>query len=186
MLAQNRSCGGRDRRLGSRCRLAFVTAAIAAAVAWSSQAACPIEGARYRMMHDPDVTAGFHRLRHHEELLSDLAIYIRSQRRGVTFWFLFDQGAARYINLISTTNVLAKDWLPPDPDGGVRPLPEMHILLADSDFVFAQEVPKSGEPPPASILLPDLSETLHHNTEPAWDVLTDLFKFDGCASDPPE
>ena len=134
------------------------------------------------MMHDPDVTAGFHRLDHHEELLSDLAFYVRSKRRGVTFWFLFDQGSARYINLISTTDVLAKGWAPPDPDGGVRPLPEMHVLLADADFVFAQEAPKSGAAPPAYILLPDLSETLHQSATPGWDILTDLFKFDGCAA----
>lgn len=83
--------------------------------------ACPTAKARYQLMDAPGFTAGFLAQPSHEGWLTDVAFFVRSAPSGKTYWFLFDRGSARYINMISTTDVTAPGWTPPDADGGPRP-----------------------------------------------------------------
>ena len=169
-------------RAGRRWLALISGSVLAAALASTGFAACPIQNARYRMLHDPDVWAGFHTVGRHEGWISDLAFFVHSKSSSQTHWFLFDQGTARYIALISTTNVLESGWAPPDADGGVRPLGDTDIMLADKAYRFASEAPRTGDARPEFILLPDLSDILWSKGKPREDVPTDLFKFDHCAA----
>jgi hypothetical protein len=58
----------------------------------------------------------------------DLALML-TPSAGLAYWFLFDEGSARYINLISTTDVTLKGWEPPMDAKGGRPLGEMHYFV---------------------------------------------------------
>jgi hypothetical protein len=121
---------------------------------------CKTARARYEMMGAPGFTAGFRPEPKRPGWLTDVSFFLRSAQTGKTFWFLFDEGSARYVNMISTTDVTAPGWAPPDPDGGARPLGEMHYLAADAALKFDPRLPRQDAPAPTYVLLPDLAETL--------------------------
>ena len=165
----------------------MVVAVIALALALSSAAldapSCPIEKARYELMGAPGFTAGFRPEAKRAGWPSDVAFFVRSAASGKTFWFLFDAGTARYVNMISTTDVTAPGWAPPDPDGGVRPLGDMHYLAADLALTFDPLLPRQGAPAPAYVLLPDLAEKLWYGQRDGAKEAapTAFFKFKDCA-----
>jgi len=131
--------------------------------------ACPVEQAHYAMEGVPGVEAGFSPVGHHAGWKSDVALYVRTPAH--MDYFLFDQGSARYVRLISTTDVTASGWKPPDPDGGVRPLGSMEYFSLHADGSFYQDViPKAGDEAPARIFLPDLAEVMWYRGEPRQDV----------------
>ncbi len=139
--------------------LAFGAPAMASA---DAPTGCKTATARYEMMGAPGFTAGFLPQAEHQGWQTDTAFFVRSAASGKSFWFLFDRGSARYINMISTTDVTAPGWAPPSPDGGVRPLGEMHYLAADRALTFDPELPRQDAPAPTYVLLPDLAQTLWH------------------------
>ena len=143
---------------------------------------CPTERARYELMGSPGFTAGFLPQARRPGWLTDVAFFVRSSQSGKTFWFLFDRGSAQYINMISTTDVTTPGWAPPDPDGGVRPLDEMHYLAADKALKFDPDLPSQGAPAPAYVLLPDLAENLRHGQKSGAGehAPTEFFKLVGC------
>ncbi|MDE1146891.1 MAG: hypothetical protein PW843_09755 [Azospirillaceae bacterium] len=145
---------------------------------------CPITDTLYTMRGRPDVTAGFRDVGQHREWAGTLAFHVTSARSGRSYWFLFDQGSAHAVNLISTTDVVAPGWQPPNADGGVRPLGEQHFLAADGDLTFAAALPKTGAKAPRYILLPDLSEVMAHKADPREDVPTAFFEATGCGRQP--
>src|SRR6185295_7617599 len=89
-----------------------------------AQSGCPIERAAYAMRGDARLTASFRDVGTHAGWPGRLAFGVRSARTNRTLWFLFDRGAARRINLISTEDVTRPGWRPPEADGGRRPLGE--------------------------------------------------------------
>lgn len=140
---------------------------------------CRITDARYEMIGNRDVSAGFKLIKLPDGWASDLALFIKTPR-GQTYWFLFDVGTARYINLISTTNVEEASWTPPSADGGQRPLSEMHFLAANKALLVAPSIPKSHDQAPDYILLPDLSEVLAYRAEPRENIPTGFFSVTRC------
>jgi len=157
--------------------MAFSTPALA-------EGACPIERANYVSVDDPKFTAGFAIKPPGGQFVSDLAFYVHSGATSRTFWFLFDAGSARYMTLISTQDVTAKDWRPPDPDGPKNhPYPsfEMHYLQSDSGLHFRYNAPRYGQAAPAYILLPDLAERMWYAIEPREGAPVGVFKLSNCA-----
>ena len=157
--------------------LAPLTAAYAAPGA--SIAQCPIERAHYRSIDDQAITAEFGIVGDHEGWPSDLALGIRTPAQK-TYWFLFDRGAARYINLISTTDVKQPGWSPPPHDGGARPLGEMHYIAADGRLRIDRTLPHAGSAAPIYILLPDPPEVLARRALPAESVSLSFLKLADC------
>jgi hypothetical protein len=170
-------------------RAIIATAALAllaipglAAASAAAPTNCKAAGARYEMMGAPGLTAGFRPMASHTGWLTDVAFFVHSDHSKKTFWFLFDAGTARYINLISTTDVTQTSWTPPPPDGGDRALGEMHYMAADAALKFSLELPRQTTTPPAYILLPDLSEKLRYGQAGGdrEDVPVAFFKLKGC------
>jgi hypothetical protein len=140
-------------------------------------AACPITGATYST---PSGARAEFRSVGSIGWMSDLAIGVRSGTNRPTHWFLFDRGSARYINLISTTDVTRAGWRPPSADGGVRPLGETHFVAASRDLVVSEEVPTSHTAVPYYLFFPDLPELLAHSPIPPEDMTQAIFKLARC------
>jgi hypothetical protein len=143
-------------------------------------ASCPIGRATYTARDGAGLTASFHDIGKRLGWLSPLALGVQSARTRRTFWFLFDRGAARRINLISTGDVTQAGWRPPLPDGGMRPLGEMPYLAANADLAFDEHVPTAASPAPKYILLPELPEALAHRASPPESVKLAFFQYEGC------
>src|ERR1700761_7097752 len=100
------------------------TVLAAALLAAGGANACDYEHARYTLAGEPDVVAGFVKLKKHDpDEEGDLYFYIRMKSRKLTFWYFPDQGTED-ITMISMLDQREKDWRPPHPDGGwFRPHP---------------------------------------------------------------
>jgi hypothetical protein len=164
--------------------VAFLTGVLTLApVAASADLNCTIDHARYVLRGAPEYSVGFHVIGDYDTLVSNLALFVHSGKSDRTFWFFFDQGSARYIYLHSTTDVLAPDWRPPDPDGGDRPLGQMHYIPASADLSFSLVLPQSGQPAPSYILLPDLPDVMWYRVrEPRESVPLAFFQLSDCES----
>jgi hypothetical protein len=143
-------------------------------------AECPLVQARYAAS-DNQVTARFHAIGRRPGWRSDVALGVRSAPGRPEHWFLFDRGAARRINLISTTDVTKRGWQPPSPDGGARPLGEMTYLAADARKAVIAALPTSASPAPRLIVLPELPEVLARRASPAEDATQPILSFVRCA-----
>jgi hypothetical protein len=170
------------RALIATAALAALSIAGFAATSWAAPTNCKVANARYEMMGAPGLTAGFRPVGNHPGWLTNVAFFVHSDQSKRTFWFLFDAGTARYITLISTTDVSAQGWTPPPPDGGDHPLGSMHYMGADSNLRFSMTLPRHTTPAPTYILLPDLSEKLRYGQAGAAkeDVPVASFKLKGC------
>jgi hypothetical protein len=142
------------------------------------KAACPIVNSSFA--GPQGALATFRYIGRRAGWFSDLALGIRAAKGHLTHWFLFDRGAARYVNLISTTEVTRKDWKPPSPDGGNRPLGEMRFVAATRDLRILGVVPNSRDTAPVFLLLPDLPEVLAHRAQPPENVGLFFFKLAHC------
>ena len=100
--------------------------------------ACTFERAHYVYSANPNITLSFRDVGEHRGWGSTLALDIRDKTSKRNFWFLFDRGSARYINMISTTDVTASNWMPPGDDNKGRPLGEMHFFrVVEANGLFA-------------------------------------------------
>lgn len=111
---------------------------------------------------------------------SDLALGVRSAPTKPFHWFLFDRGSARYLNLISTTDIKAAGWKAPTPDGGERPLGEMHYIGLDPSFVQMDAIPDSHALAPQLIVLPDVQEVFAKRGGLLEDIASTTFRLAGC------
>lgn len=111
---------------------------------------------------------------------SDLALGVRSAATKDFHWFLFDRGSARYLNLISTTDIKQPNWTAPTPDGGKRPLGEMHYIGLDSSLAQIDQIPDSGATAPNYIVLPDVQEVFVRRGDLLENVSSTTFKLTGC------
>lgn len=157
-----------SRNFASRRIIVPLLAACLAAIPAVAAPSCPVEQAHYVSMADQQWTAGFRRIGKRPGWISSVAFFVRSARTKRSYWFMFDQGSARYVNLISTFDVEQPGWHPPGPDGpsSDRPLGEMHYLSADEQLAFSLDIPLQGTPAPIYILLPDLPEVMWYRTLP--------------------
>lgn len=157
-----------------------VTTAVALNAGVPAVAACPIVGSRYTGEHG--AVATFRNVGRRTGWVSDLALGIQGGQGLPTHWFLFDRGSARYINLISTTDVTRKGWAPPSPDGGERPLGDMHFISATRSLAVTPTVPTSRDAAPSYLMLPDLPEVLARRATPPEDIRLFFFKLAHCGS----
>lgn len=141
--------------------------------------ACPLNEAHYTLSSDKRITIRFVPVGKQEGWGSDVALRIDTQG-SPSYWFMFDGGSARYVNMISTTDVKAPHWTPPTGDAGPRPMGEMHYFAWSGKYDFDLAYPQAGSKPPERIFLPDLSETLWYRANPRVDVKHGVFILDGC------
>lgn len=149
-------------------------------LATPSPGACPIERAHY-IYSAGDGEADFSRLPDAPGFLSRVSLHIRIAGRH-EFWFLFDAGSARYVNLISVMNPHAPGWTAPEGDGYVGPLPEQTYLAWDHDLKIRERLPQPGDAAPAFLLLPDLPERLWYGVRDGnrVGVAAGIFRRDRC------
>lgn len=126
------------------------------AVAAVSAAGCPTERAHYVLRGQPDITAYFRAVESGKDWPSHLALAIRSRRtRTTTWWVPWQGGTDGRTNIASTTDVTRRDWRPPNPDGGPRPLGDRQLLATDASYNIMQGIPRRGKAAPAHMLNPD-------------------------------
>ena len=125
-------------------------------LAAAASAECPSERAQYVLRRWPDVTAYFRAVDSGNDWPSQLALAIHSKKTGQTTWWVPWQGGTDgRTNIASTTDVTRRDWRPPNPDDGPRPLGDRQFLTTDSSYNIMEGVPQRGKPAPAHMLNPD-------------------------------
>lgn len=141
---------------------------LAAAVASLS---CTVEQARYSMRTAPDITASFRDVNTKraaggiDDWPSHLAFRIHMAKTNRTYWFLPAPGGTNDLQyLVSTTDLDAPGWKPPNPDGGPRPLGDFDYIATDADYNVIDHIPLRGGPAPAHILVPELGDRLWHQS----------------------
>jgi hypothetical protein len=138
------------------------------AVLSSPAASCPLERANYVLRDAPGFTAGFRPVATTPDWPVNTAFFVRSAKSGKTYWFLlyFGNGVGTHGHLASTYDVTRPGWNPPHPDSAKeRPLGDLDYMVLDADYRFQSEgLVRHGSPPPAHILIPDLSGALWYRT----------------------
>ena len=161
---------------GIRARGAVIALAIAGT--WSAHA-CTYEKAHYVYSSNPSLSVSFTNIGKRENVLSTIALQLSDKQSGASFWFLFDAGSARYITMISTSDVRSPGWEPPT-DGSPRLLCSMHFFAWSKRMVFDENLPMAGARAPDTIFLPDLSETLWYRAEPRIGIGHGVFTLKRC------
>lgn len=111
-------------RLCAKTALILGAAGVLALTTATATVGCPIERARYRMVHDPSFTAGFRPVRPYAGWPSDVLFFVHSKAKQRTYWFMFRAASTAHIELISTERVWTKDWRPPASASDEGPLLE--------------------------------------------------------------
>lgn len=144
----------------------------------SAYANCTVEHAHYEMVGDGSWHVNFKEIR--TGYISDLALEVRSEKSGDSFWFLFDAGAGSYIHLISTTDVNASGWKAPESDGPAGPLGSMLYFAFSPDLLPVDAVPQPKDVAPGYVFLPDLAEVMWMKASPRQSASRGIFKFKKC------
>lgn len=125
-------------------------------VAAASTAFCPVERAKYAFRNDPSVIAYFRSVDSGPDWPSHIALAVHYKETGRTFWWLpWNGGSDGLQNVASTEDITAKDWRPPDPDGGPRPFGDRQYIVTDDAYNIMNHVPTLGERAPAHMLFPN-------------------------------
>lgn len=144
-----------------------------------STAGCPTERAHYVLRGRPDITAYFQAVESGKDWPSHLALAIRSSNTGRTTWWVPWQGGTDgRTNIASTTDVTRRDWRPPNPDGGPRPLGDRQFLTTDASYNVIEGVPQRGKAAPAHMLNPEAGASRY-----AIFPVKQFFDFVSCARD---
>jgi len=159
-------------------RLAFSMAGLLLCANTMATPVCPIERAHYAYSEGPG-SADFKVLSQVDGFASPVALHLNlSGTRDL--WFLFDQGSARYVSLISVTDPTVPGWSPPDPDGGHRPIRDQKFFAWNDDLKIQEAMPQPGSPAPTYILVPDLPETLQYGVSERMAIGAGIFKLNRC------
>lgn len=161
------------------CVIAFLTLALTPMVA-QAQNQCVLEHARYVLRGEPSVTAHFQDLAPNPDWLTNVAFNIAFAKQGDSFWWLFDEGSAPFLNMISTTDVNKPGWAAPGDDRKQGPLGETHVWFATSHYRLSHELPKPGQTAPQHIFVPDLQELMWYAAQPRRAVPTAFFDLASC------
>lgn len=163
----------------------FLTAAFAlllsmsAGMAQALPASCKLADAHYTLSSDKSFTLTFPSTGRITEWASDIALEL-SHGTESHYWFLFDAGSARYINVISTKDVRSGDWSPPTDDPSTRPLGEMHFFAWYDKYKFLDSIPSGDTAAPGYIFLPDLPEVLAYRAAPRVSIQQGVFLLNHC------
>lgn len=166
-------------RSGFRAVAIMATALLGSLSSVRAAETCKLPNAHYTLSSDKRFSIRFIPVGKHEDWGSDVALRIDT-KGGPSYWFMFDGGSARYVNMISTTDVKASSWIPPTGDTGTRPMGEMHYFAWSGKYAFHAEYPQSTSAAPERIFLPDLSEAMWYRANPRLDVKYGVFVLDGC------
>lgn len=140
-------------------------------------ASCDILHADYKLKNYSGITAGFARIPDSSNYISDLSLFLHSNKLNKTYRFAFDKGSARYVTLLSLNSLEhPKDSV----SGKTGPLPDMHYFSSDSNLNFTINLPTSRSKAPNYIFLPDLEEVLRYTAAPSEDIPVGLFQFTNC------
>ena len=121
-----------------------------------SAGGCPVQDAHYLLRRHPDFSAEFHNVAASPDWPSGVALAVHSGKTGLTTWWLpWTGGTDNLQNLASTTDVTARDWRPPSPDGGPRPMGNREYLGADEGYNVLSDLPRRGGIAPAHMLIPN-------------------------------
>lgn len=147
------------------------------ALAATSVMHCAAEDARYTLRLHPDVSAYFKTVDSGPDWPSGLALVVHSRKFGETTWWLpWNGGTDNLQNVASTTDVTARDWRPPNPDGGPRPFGNRQYLGTDAHYNIIGTIPHRGQPAPIHMLIPDAGSA-HDEAFPA----KQFFDLVGCS-----
>lgn len=125
-------------------------------LAASTVTQCPVERAHYVLRHHPDWTAEFREVDSGADWPSGVALAIHNGKTKETFWWLpWNGGTDGLQNVASTTDVTAKGWKPPSPDGGPRPQGNRQYLGFTAGYDLISSVPRRGEIAPSHMLFPN-------------------------------
>ena len=160
-----------------RAHISALIALIATPVCAHAASSCPIEHAHYALRGRPDVTADLLAIPKVDGLLTNVVLRLQFAKDGDKVWGFFDQGSARFLNLISTTDATRPGWHPDDRGG---PLGEMHIWFADAKYELNYNLPTPGSAAPQHMFLPDLEEWMWYRAEPRRSVPTAYFDLISC------
>ena len=126
------------------------------ALAATSISQCYTENAHYVLRHDPGVSASFRPVDSGPDWPSRVALVVRSGRSGrISWWLPWSGGTDNLQHLASTTDIDARNWQPPNPDGGPRPFGDREYVGTDAAYNILDDVPRRGKPAPAHMLIPD-------------------------------
>lgn len=148
---------------------------------WSAFAntGCPIQFAHYKYGWEGGV-ADFIMTRPAAGLRSKLSLHLFFKGVGEA-WFLFDQGNARYVSLISTEDVNSPTWTAPDPDSNRRrPLADQKYLAWNDDMRISNDPPVKGSMAPEYFVIPELPEALQFDQGKPEIIGAGIYKFDFC------
>lgn len=140
---------------------------------------CRFADAHYTLTSDKSFTLTFPSTGSVAGWASNIALELSHGTEG-HYWFLFDAGSARYINLTSTKNMRSPDGSPPTDGPSTRPLGEMHFFAWHDRYKFLQAIPTADTDAPASIFLPDLQEVLAYRAAPRIAVDQGVSLLDRC------
>jgi hypothetical protein len=158
-----------------------VLAALMVPVAAHAQSGCELEQARYVLRGEPSVTAHFQDIPQYPGWLTNVVLKVDFAKEGDGFWWLFDQGSARFLNMISTTDVNKPGWVPPSDTNRERgPLGETHVWFATRDYRLSYRLPQQRQTAPQHIFIPDLEELMWYDAEPRRGVPTAFFDLVSC------
>ena len=141
---------------------------------------CPAERAVYTLRSDEtSATARFHQVRSNRDWRTGLALEIRIDATGRRYWFLPWQGGTD--GNINLAWVRGPGSLPDQP---VRE--DLEFFATDADYRFWNEVPRTGEPAPDRLLLPDLGFMLWYRTpqDRRDSIALAFFDLSGCSEAP--
>lgn len=139
--------------------------ALAATSGANSASVCPVERAQYVLRTAPQYTARFIVVDSGRDWPSGLALQVQSEVTHTTYWFLpWNGGSDGRQHLASTTNVKESGWMPPNPDGGPRPLGDLDFFGLDASYRVLDSVPRAHQGAPSHMLVPALGETLWHRS----------------------
>jgi hypothetical protein len=147
---------------------------------------CALEHADY-VAGNSKWAAGFRQIPRTANWLTNVAFYVQSGATKRKYWFLFDAGSGRYINMLPTMDVMQPGWRPRGPDEREQtPVRgDMHYFPVDAKMGISLAIPKAGDAAPAYILLPDLQEVMWYDmADPMKREAAPLafFKLAGCNS----
>ena len=128
--------------------------------------ACPVEQAIYTLRTAPQYTGAFRDVAGGDEWPTGIAFGVRSSVTDRSYWWLPGiPGSSGRHYLYSTTDVEAKGWKAPSPDGGPRPLGELEYIATDVSYRVLEEIPRRAASAPAHILLFTLGEALWYGND---------------------
>lgn len=157
---------------------------VMSATALAAAAMCMVQDAHYTLRHLDGVTMSFREMTVTRDWPAGLAAVIHFKESGRDYYFLpWNGGTDDRQNLAYTTDVTKPGYTLPSPDGGPGRLGDMVYLATNADYDMIDHAPTRGEPAPAHILLPDLTEiTWYHDPMARDGVAKEFFDLDGCSA----